>query len=601
MSATMDRSARRIAERAHERARELASESIDGRLSPVDGAWLAEHLQTCSDCRSVAAEYQALHDELRGLDQPQPPRDLWARTSAGLDRVDSSRRTARRAGPLGFLSGSRMSLLTAGAVGFTVMLAAVSLFSNGPIHISQPSTAASGMAGGTVVPNGGDVGPVAVYGNNGYWINSSETGVYQITSSSAQCSGSSDRCAVTNGGGKVLGSIASKSAVSVALNADAGSAAVWTSDKVVVLPLGSTSTVSIDKLTPRPAAGTPLATEQASPPQVTPATSSEATSAPSAPASVGPVAILDGYAVVGRAPEFSPDGVWLAFAARPADKSAGPNIYVWREGWDRALRVTSSGADYFAGWFGRFILITEFVKALDVATPAPTESVSPEETSTPAAAQQSSAFVSFLYDPRAGSVQQIDRQMMLPAVDPTGKYLAYWSGRVQLNVSTGLWEPIGGDLYFDAVQDLNLLPGQFGQPGPVPSAQPGESGAVGPGQLLPVASPGGVVSWLVRWDSTGKYLAVWVGDASGDDSGRVTLFGVDRDSGTVDTSRALLSAIARTNFGFDGRSFVYTSPAKGGDGLTYIVEIPKAVPTASPSPSPSASNKPSETATASNS
>ena len=69
----------------HARARLLASEAIDTELEPGDAVWLAGHLQGCPDCQTVADEYQALRNELRSLTLPEPPRDLWARTSAALD------------------------------------------------------------------------------------------------------------------------------------------------------------------------------------------------------------------------------------------------------------------------------------------------------------------------------------------------------------------------------------------------------------------------------------------------------------------------------------------------------------------------------------
>ena len=81
-------------EMAHERARVLAAESIDAELASRDAEWLAGHLGSCPDCSAVAEEYRALHVELHGLSAPETPRDLWARTSAGLDLIDAA--AARR-------------------------------------------------------------------------------------------------------------------------------------------------------------------------------------------------------------------------------------------------------------------------------------------------------------------------------------------------------------------------------------------------------------------------------------------------------------------------------------------------------------------------
>src|ERR1035437_4170518 len=84
---------------AHERARMLAAESVDVELEPQDTDWLDGHLSVCADCRAVSDEYREIHAELRSLDMPEPPRDLWARTAAALDEVDSSARYTLPAGP----------------------------------------------------------------------------------------------------------------------------------------------------------------------------------------------------------------------------------------------------------------------------------------------------------------------------------------------------------------------------------------------------------------------------------------------------------------------------------------------------------------------
>jgi hypothetical protein len=73
--------------RGHQRARELAALRADEALSPNDEAWLADHLEYCDACAEVAAEYDAQHDLFAGLRafQPEPPRELWARTFAAID------------------------------------------------------------------------------------------------------------------------------------------------------------------------------------------------------------------------------------------------------------------------------------------------------------------------------------------------------------------------------------------------------------------------------------------------------------------------------------------------------------------------------------
>ena len=655
MSPELDRAAMGAAERAHEKARLLAAEAIDVDLRPADAAWLSEHLSGCADCQSVAAEYRDLHDELRGLASPEPPRDLWARTSAALDAVDRS--GARRSGQsvssrLGLAAFNRSFLGSAVAVGVTVAVAGLSLLSQGPLHIPGPGPAdTGGITLTTVVPSNGGQAPLAVVDGTSYWI-APENGVYQIRGGAAQCTGTTASCAITNGNGTVMGSIVSKSAVSAVIGPNAKQAAVWTADKIVILPLTTSApaTVSLDLLMPLPTSTVPPseapsvsavpssgATSSVEPGSSdsavpsAPETASPATPRPTAatPATVTtePTAILDGCRVVGRAPEFSPDGSWVAFSARPADLSAGSDVYVWRTGWERAQAVTTSHADLFAGWFGQQILISEFATSGsgDDATPTTGPSSSPDASATAAPPAQATPTViatSYVYDPVSAAVKRIDRQMLLPVVDPTGRYLVYWSGTVAFNSATGMWEPGQGDLYFDEWANLKLVPAQFGgavsQPTPTPTAAPSEttaastepsndaspaaaapsvsvSGEASPAagdqvsatpetsvslpQLLPVAAgPGTVRNWAIRWDSSGRYVAIWVADPPSTDTGHVTLLAVDPTTRLLNTAQPLLSAPARSNIAFDDTHLVYTSPTQGGDGKTYIVPLPDVPP-----------------------
>src|SRR5436190_10488613 len=82
----------------HDRARSLAARRLDEPLEPGDATWLADHLAGCAACRSVAAAYEADRLQLRGLrDQtPEPPRDLWARTAAAIERESAAHGGARR-------------------------------------------------------------------------------------------------------------------------------------------------------------------------------------------------------------------------------------------------------------------------------------------------------------------------------------------------------------------------------------------------------------------------------------------------------------------------------------------------------------------------
>jgi hypothetical protein len=90
----------------HDRARSLAARRLDEPLEPADAAWLADHLAGCAACRSTAAAYEADRLLLRSLRdrQPEPPRDLWARTAAAIER-ESAAHGARTARPAAAAAG----------------------------------------------------------------------------------------------------------------------------------------------------------------------------------------------------------------------------------------------------------------------------------------------------------------------------------------------------------------------------------------------------------------------------------------------------------------------------------------------------------------
>jgi hypothetical protein len=293
------------------------------------------------------------------------------------------------------------------------------------------------------------------------------------------------------------------------------------------------------------------------------------------------------------------------------DHSTGPDVYIWRSGQEQARAVTSRHADLFAGWFGQKILVSEIA----AGTCADAASGGSDTIKT----------TSCLFDPASGDVQRIDRPMLVAGLDPTGRYLVYWSGAVEFDTVSGLWQPGKGDLYFDRWADLTLDPASSGSnptaspvstatesmaPSPAPdlspspsdepttiategpSIQPGTQGSPEPSptaeivattpeptqsmlpQLLAVgAAPSSVRLWTVRWDAAGQNVAVWVADPGSVKVGRLSVFSVDPVSGLLSPTMAadeILSAI-----GFDNSNFVYTSAI---DGKTYVKPVPVVPP-----------------------
>jgi hypothetical protein len=651
------RSSSAAGDQIHDRARSLAAEAVDGPLRPVDASWLRDHLAGCADCSGVADEYQALHQELRSLQAPEPPRDLWARTSAALDAVEGRRGARRQTNSAFRLSANRPLIGTSIAVGLVVLVAAASLLAQGPIATIVPGSAPTGAVAlatrSTVTASQAPQAPLAVVNGTSYWI-ASDQGVYQIKGSSADCAAVNGGCTVGGDTGQTLGSIQSGTAVSAVLAPDASQAAVWTADKIAIVPLATTpQTVSMDLLTPRPtvaatatptATGTAIASATATPTATATPAPATSTSSPAAGATAAasplatiaivpsviaspavtpaptaspadgtsvtkPTAILDGYEIVGRDPEFSPDGSLVAFSARPVDHSTGPDLFVWRSGQEQAHSVTTGHSDLFAGWFGQKILVGEIA--------AGTQTGGADTVSTR----------SFVFDPASGDWQTIDRPMLVAGVDPTGKFLVYWSGSVEFDTVTGLWQPGKGDLYVERWAELKLMPVSIApvasasplspvQPSAPPSAspfasasapittasqaaQPDANGSPSPipsvaasaspepeqpitAQVLKVASGSASVRrWTVRWDAAGQNVAVWVADPGSVKVGGLTVFSIDRTTGLPNPTLAADEVMP--NIGFYDSNLVYTSAM---DGKTYMKPIPVVPPPVVPTPAP---------------
>ncbi len=176
----------------HDRARSLAARRLDEPLEAADAAWLADHLAGCAACRSVAAAYEADRLLLRGLRdrQPEPPRDLWARTAAAIERESAAHggphRTTgsgRRGPALGFLAGVAVVAVVIGA---TVLSGG---YLNGPpsVAIVPPATLPPVAA----VPSSTTPGPtpIAVGAGSVGWVGTEADGkfAYNVTKVSEVC------------------------------------------------------------------------------------------------------------------------------------------------------------------------------------------------------------------------------------------------------------------------------------------------------------------------------------------------------------------------------------------------------------------------------
>ncbi len=156
------------------------------------GAWLDEHLAGCSACRAIATAYETDRLALRALRdrQPEPPRDLWARTSAALERESAGRGHAtrgsgadRRWPAFGVLSGVAVVAVVVGA----------NLLSGG-FGPRQPTTADLPTGSTPPValasnPASPDATPIAVGAGDVEWIGTSSNGAlaYNVTDVDEVC------------------------------------------------------------------------------------------------------------------------------------------------------------------------------------------------------------------------------------------------------------------------------------------------------------------------------------------------------------------------------------------------------------------------------
>ena len=572
---------------AHERARLRAAERLDGPLEPAEATWLQEHLAGCDDCRSIAGAYEAdslALRELRGT-TPQPPRDLWARTSAAIERDaaahgrgqrGTSARRTRTLPALGALSGLAVIAVVVG----------VSVISGG--FLGQPPITALGQPPG--IQPAGDPGssppaarptPIAVGAGNVDWFGNdgqgnlaySTTGVHKVCAQDQRpdCAPVFDpnarRVSIDARPKSIFHSPVENQAVVVGTDV-AGHDAVFvislpTSEPtpgVIATPTDPTESATPPtalpaiqpSATPTPTRSglptstpppTPTASASASPPEssTTEPTVPAPTPTPTSPdPTVSPeptvataVAIVSGVRIVGQSAAYSPDGAWFAFTARPSDDSVGPDIYVWRVGDALARPLTTDHASIFASWAGEQMLGSRPVASVDATV---------EVQST-----------SFFIDPESGQETPLAGVGWRPVIDPTGQWAVAWEGTVRREADGLTTAPATGALILRRFQPIG---------GPYPT------GAASPDVASPVVVDGEFREYDVRWDQSGSWLAVWLADMTDPAIGRLSLLHLDPVTGTLDQpAGAPRDVAALPGFSIsDGRIAWATPPGQGGEG-----------------------------------
>ena len=555
---------------AHERARRLAAERLDSRLLAVDADWLSDHLRGCLACSQVAAGYDEDRSALRALrgHEPEPPRDLWARTSAAIER-EAGRPRKSAARPSRSRSGRRPALGVLSGVAVIAVVIGASLLSNGflsrPPVIAEVPPSLPPVAAGASNPAPGAT-PIAVGAGAVDWIGTAANGslAYNVTDVDEVCP--VDRqpdCAPVGGQEakpvrmEVRPKSVSRSPVrnqAVVVGTDkAGSDAVVVialptaepdaspapaTPKPAVTPAPTPTTESTPVASPPEASGSP----DGSPPATTPEPTPDETPVPTAIATVEPtatptitpeptvaasLAIASGVRVVGGSAAYSDDGDWFAFTARPSDDSAGPDIYVWRVGDRRARVLTNDHASVFASWAGDRVVGSR---------PAATAGDTTEQAAT-----------SFLVDPATGRQTDLSGTAWRPVVDPTGSWALTWDGTVTVGSDGLTIAPASGVLalrpYSSSGIDTRPTAGS-------------------------VVTDDPVVAFDARWDETGRWLAIGLADGSDPAVGRLSLLHLDPASGRLERPHGApreVTALAGFSIG-DGRLAWATPPGQGGEG-----------------------------------
>ena len=581
--------------RLHREFLELAAARLDEPLAPTDEVRLEAHLATCDACRERVAGYLADRAALRGFRElPPPPRDLWARTSATLDREQ-----ARPAGWRALLGSRAPRVLRQGPPGGRTVRGA---FAAALALLVIVAVVGSGLLPGFPGPFGGPNGiaeatPFEVEPRILAYFSTrdGEVGVYMGRIARVCPDAAAANCR--------------------SIDTDVRKVASFTGDFVpqtlAVSPDGRTGAVGgtspgggavyalrfpdLAAATPPPTATASLSPSAGA---TGPTTSSEpspdgtatppGTASPEPAPTVEPEAIIEHVIVVGETPAYSADGTMLAFSAMPADRSSGPDIYLWRVGSEAAVPLTSGHDSIFASWAGAAIVGSRAVSSDDGSGDAAEPS-------------------SFLLDPATLEVRALARPAWRPIVDPTGRFVIYWDGTLEVDPDGLTWHEQRGGLFLAAWQSFDPTaiepapseeplrtdaPGSTTEPPSEPPAEtpveptdnateppapsePGEPQKLEPGRDY-LSDP--ILSWEVRWSPDGEWFGAWIGHrnaaeppSTAPEPGALTVGAVDLATGRIDPERIELDrAPAVRGFALGDHRIAWAT-LPGPDGTSEVL------------------------------
>jgi hypothetical protein len=524
----------------HERARYRVAERLDEPLGPTETAWLEAHLAECPACQAVADAYVEDRLALRQLrdEPPEPPRDLWARTAAGIERESQARQHARH--PAGAptrppRSRSMPALTTLSGLAVVAVVVIATAISSGLFGGVGPGLVGPGSAALASQSAAPRPTALAVGAGEVHWLGRSGDGAFAYSVVRVDVVCQHDRrpdCAPFEDGHARPVTLTAQPRFIFQSPVDAQAVVVGTdangADAVIVValptpdPTPQPSAEASAVVSPDPSASVasavppsasafasaspivvPTVTTSSSP-ETPPASGEPTASEPASQEASAPtaVAIISDVTVVGRAAAYSPDGAWFAFSARPVDGSQGPDVYVWHVGDLQARALTTDHASIFASWVGGNLLGSR-VSPLDqepatsaepsgepplikpsLEIPPPIDvppAVDPSAAAESAAPGTEPVIVerlpqAFLMDPATGLESAMVDADWQPAVDPTGVAVVAWQGTV------GVGE--GGLTMGPAMGTLVLHPYH----GPFAPLDPLASGSLPP-ETTPSSSP----------------------------------------------------------------------------------------------------------------
>jgi hypothetical protein len=579
----------------HDRARDLAATRVDDVLSPADEAWLAEHLEACGACAAVAADFDAQHDlfdPMRAF-APEPPRDLWARTSAAIEaehrrrsgvgqwrrRLAAPTRTRLSLAPLAAVLAVAVivgaSLLNAtltpgGAAATPIPMAAadVQVISRDPAGnvrlLSRPLdqvcpvdasdcgpsptfavTAVGDLDSGSTLqgaisPTGGQLVVVTRDGNGeGVWVFPVRETTAPAPSASASPAGAATAAVATASGRPSPSRPAGTSAAATGSGAAPSSATPAVSGAATGSAHASPSAVASAPSTasPSPASASP-STASGSP---APATAGATAAAPSASTAASPPAASSPAESV-PLPATAQATVQPSIEVTPAPEAAvkiasGVRVVgapAYSPDGDRLAFSAmpsdgSTGPDVYVWAVG-----DKFAQAITSDHGSWLAAWTGDGIIASRVADGMPSTVEL--DPVTGHAVPIGpSNAWLPAVSADGSTAAWWAGTVKLGAD-GTWAPDSGKL--------------------VLGGWPDASGGGGP----QVIAKGPIDAWQVRWDEKGTAVAMWVGSPGHD--GKLSLYRVDGATGVPDLANPMLDATAATaDFSLRSGRLVWTDPS----------------------------------------